>query len=496
VSPSGTTLYLADAMASGVLAEKVTGLDVQWNNYLMVDRQLIGMVVERSDETTYTRYFHKDHLGSIAVITDEAGTVVERLSYDAWGRRRFPDGSDDPSGSITSQTTRGFTGHEELGDVSLVHMNGRVYDPLLGRFGSPDPTTENPFSTQGWNRYSYVGNSPLNFTDPSGYCFLGCFWHSMFRSFANLLRSTPILGAILKIAATVLCVGFEPVCAVLASSFVAGVTSGKLGVALKAGLVTALTIGAFHIAGDLTGLFPGAPNGGHADLVAGSEAHLFNIAAHALVGCASSVAGGGKCGPGALSAGIPALAGPALNGWNSDSKLVANAVIGGTASVAGGGSFANGAVTGAFSYLFNHMAPCAVGDQTCGRGALAPASPGGGGADLNLGIGAAGVSIGAWFGAQINAISDWLSGSMLNSDDDTAPRPPAGSRPIDQTPWSGNHQEIKDAIGAGPEDNVRISPTGDVWAQNPDGSWTSHGPASDYTGSGEPRGRRGKDRDG
>ncbi len=40
-------------------------------------------------------------------------------------------------------------------------MNGRVYDPLLGRFGTPDPTTENPFSTQGWNRYSYVGNSPL-----------------------------------------------------------------------------------------------------------------------------------------------------------------------------------------------------------------------------------------------------------------------------------------------------------------------------------------------
>jgi RHS repeat-associated protein len=149
-------------MASGVLAEKVTGLDVQWNNYLIVDRQLIGMVVERSDETTYTRYFHKDHLGSIAVITDEAGAVVERLSYDAWGRRRFPDGTDDPSGSITSQTTRGFTGHEELGDVSLVHMNGRVYDPLLGRFGSPDPTTENPFSTQGWNRYSYVGNAEFH----------------------------------------------------------------------------------------------------------------------------------------------------------------------------------------------------------------------------------------------------------------------------------------------------------------------------------------------
>ena len=119
------------------------------------------MHVENSDETTSTRYFHKDHLGSISIITDEAGAVVERLSYDAWGKRRNADGTDDPAGSITSQTTRGFTGHEELDWVGLVHMNGRVYDPLLARFGTADPMTESPFSMQGWNRYSYVGNSPL-----------------------------------------------------------------------------------------------------------------------------------------------------------------------------------------------------------------------------------------------------------------------------------------------------------------------------------------------
>ena len=110
---------------------------------------------------------------------------VERLSYDAWGKRRYPDGTDDPTGSITSQTTRGFTGHEELADVGLVHMNGRVYDPMIGRFGTPDPTTESPFSTQGWNRYTYVGNSPVNFTDPSGYCFLGCFWNKIFKASAT-----------------------------------------------------------------------------------------------------------------------------------------------------------------------------------------------------------------------------------------------------------------------------------------------------------------------
>jgi RHS repeat-associated protein len=74
-------------------------------------------------------------------------------------------------------------------------------------------------------------------------------------------------------------------------------------------------------------------------------------------------------------------------------------------------------------------------------------------------------------------------------------KPPPGSRPISGTPWSGDHQGIKGGIGAGPADDVRISPDGHVWGENPDGSWTDHGPASEYTGSGKPSGERGKDRD-
>jgi hypothetical protein len=61
---------------------------------------------------------------------------------------------------------------------------------LLGRFGTAKPTTENPLSTQGWNRYSYVGNSPLNFSDPTGYCFLGCFFQNIFNA---LQRMSPRL---------------------------------------------------------------------------------------------------------------------------------------------------------------------------------------------------------------------------------------------------------------------------------------------------------------
>ena len=86
-----------------------------------------------------------------------------------------------------------------------------------------------------------------------------------------------------------------------------------------------------------------------------------------------------------------------------------------------------------------------------------------------------------------------LGALILNND--RARRPPAGSRPINETPWSGDHREIKRAINSPAKGNVQISPKGEVWAQNPDGSWTNHGAAGTFTGSGKPSGRRGRDRD-
>ncbi|MDZ4260958.1 MAG: RHS repeat-associated core domain-containing protein [Pseudomonadota bacterium] len=68
-----------------------------------------------------------------------------------------------------TSTAKGFTDHEHLDSVGLIHMNGRVYDPELGRFMSADPFVQAPYNSQSYNRYSYVFNSPLSFTDPSGY---------------------------------------------------------------------------------------------------------------------------------------------------------------------------------------------------------------------------------------------------------------------------------------------------------------------------------------
>jgi hypothetical protein len=113
---------------------------------------------------------------------------------------------------------------------------------------------------------------------------------------------------------------------------------------------------------------------------------------------------------------------------------------------------------------------------------ICPAGPVGGASDM-------GISTGQILGGVAGLLA---GGIILNNN---ASRPPAGSRPIDQTDWSGDHTEIKQAVRAQGNADVRISPTGEVWAQKPDGSWENHGPAADYTGSGKPSGRRGKDRD-
>ena len=114
-----------------------------------------------------------DHLGSPLLLTDANGTIAEEYSFDAWGRRRDPSDWTNYSGLSTPQKMiRGFTGHEHLDEVGVINMNGRIYDPVLGRFIETDPFIQNPYNIQNMNRYSYVLNNPVNFVDPSGYRYI------------------------------------------------------------------------------------------------------------------------------------------------------------------------------------------------------------------------------------------------------------------------------------------------------------------------------------
>ncbi len=118
-----------------------------------------------------------DHQGSIDRLARAAGngSDVLALGFDAWGQRRNDDWSADPAGARYGDrhwTERGYTGHEHLDSARLVHMNGRLQDPLLGRMLSPDPVLGSLGQPQTLNPYSYVSNNPTTYVDPSGY-FLG-----------------------------------------------------------------------------------------------------------------------------------------------------------------------------------------------------------------------------------------------------------------------------------------------------------------------------------
>ncbi|HEU4534287.1 MAG TPA: RHS repeat-associated core domain-containing protein, partial [Polyangiaceae bacterium] len=130
-----------------------------------VERRVLGAFVLG----TSTRYVHPNHQGSTDVVTGPTGAVVQRRSYDPFGRARNPDWSTGAPPQGAALLRRGFTEHEHDDELGLVNMKGRVYDPRVGRFLQADPFVPEPLNGQSLNRYSYVRNSPPNLVDPSGY---------------------------------------------------------------------------------------------------------------------------------------------------------------------------------------------------------------------------------------------------------------------------------------------------------------------------------------
>ncbi|MCK9451224.1 MAG: RHS repeat-associated core domain-containing protein [Bacteroidales bacterium] len=114
-------------------------------------------------------YVLKDHQGSLMGLADTDGVLTESYSYDAFGRRRNAQNWTYDNITTSTITDRGYTFHEHLDQFGLINMNGRVYDPLIGHVLSPDPFIQQPEYSQSYNRYGYVFNNPLRFTDPSGY---------------------------------------------------------------------------------------------------------------------------------------------------------------------------------------------------------------------------------------------------------------------------------------------------------------------------------------
>ena len=136
--------------------------------YLGGDAYSAPAVLISDGETQKLYYLHRDYLGSIVMLTDEDGNIAGRRHFDPWGQ---PIKVEDGAGNTLEKLTlldRGFTGHEHLQTVGLIHMNGRLYDPALHRFLQPDNYVQDPFNTQNFNRYGYCMNNPLVYVDENG----------------------------------------------------------------------------------------------------------------------------------------------------------------------------------------------------------------------------------------------------------------------------------------------------------------------------------------
>ena len=209
---AGTTWYMNGPDSLGLSYEKevkANGL-IEHKHYLSAGGAQFALHTQREGNLNgkpakAVSYFHHDHLGSLAAITNEAGAVVERLAYDPWGKRRQVDGPSDPSGNLTSSVTkRGYTMHEHMDEMGVINMNGRVYDSAIGRFLTADPYIQAPDNLQSFNRYAYVLNNPLALTDPTGYWSLRRHLKKRFKLFpaptpVNVLEVVEMLPGLKKV---------------------------------------------------------------------------------------------------------------------------------------------------------------------------------------------------------------------------------------------------------------------------------------------------------
>ena len=259
-------------------------------------------------ENGSVRYYtaFTDQQGSVLSVVNENGRKVFEATYDAWGRQ-----------TVTTNTIglrRGYTGHEMMGEFGLVNMNGRLYDPTLGRFLSPDNYVQEPGNSQSFNRYSYCLNNPLKYTDPSGELF-----------------GIDDLGIALTFA------GLSA-----ANSMITAAYSGKS--VWKAGTFSLLSSAASYGVG---AAFGNTTTFGH---------ELLRAGAHGLADASLSIWNGGDF----FSSFVSSAASSGIGSYTQAAKMgtglmaMSSAAMGGFVAWATGGDFLQGALNGFQIGLLNH----------------------------------------------------------------------------------------------------------------------------------------------
>lgn len=271
-------VYLEHFYLGGGLFERDLMPNGEWRNlcYVYTPAGLSALVITNETTREDELYFvQTDYQGSIMALLNPLGQLVEEYSYDPWGNRRDPDtwqniytNSTQPSfgGAMEGIFYRGYTGHEHLDCFALINMNGRMYDPVLGRMLSPDNFLHTDQSTQGLNRYAYTFNNPLKYTDPNGENpFLAIF-----------------IGAMLNTAIQAHTGNLNNIWA-FAGAAVIGGAAGYLGMQIALGVQTAMAGASFWAP------FVGSAQGVKTIIAAGYSSSFIN---GALVGAAGGFASG------------------------------------------------------------------------------------------------------------------------------------------------------------------------------------------------------------
>ena len=247
--------------------------------------QRIALVpVPPSGRTAAPSYFHPDHLGSTSVLTNAQGVAEEHNSYRPYGQLHTHTG--------TADVAYKYTGQERDPSTGLYFYNARYYDPVLGRFISPDTIVESPLHPQTLNRYAYAGNNPVLYNDPTGHCFIVC---------------AVLFGAFVGTVAAGIASDWDPGAMIL-GGLIGGISGG---VGAKVGGYVSATVGAKFgsTVGAGAGLVAGgAAAGGTSSVLYRAAGYNVNIGLSIGAGAAGALVGGG------VGAKLGLLAGAAAGG--------------------------------------------------------------------------------------------------------------------------------------------------------------------------------------
>jgi RHS repeat-associated protein len=358
-------------------------------------RHYVGdfLVVETEGSDFREHYLYKDFLGSTLAAADQTGAIIERMAYDPFGQRRSVQDLSWLNGFKPKTTSHGFTGHDHAESMNLIHMKGRMYDPAIGLFLSADPYVQDPTLVQNLNRYSYVINNPLSYTDPSGHFFKHAF-REIGRGLTSAGRALQNPGKFIENTWNKLSKGasdprYHRLAASVAISVVATIWQPQWAAASwqqSAAYYAAVGYTTTYVAtnGDKKAALNGAITAAAFNMVGSyfdtvkmdTGMRMAKIAAHGTVGGLASVANGGRFESGFLSSGLSELAGQNNlygsakgNGWQIASGAARAAIVGGTVSELSGGSFESGALNAAMGRLFNgvaHASPVATALEDIG----------------------------------------------------------------------------------------------------------------------------------